>query len=76
MKIKLVVREDQFFFNIQNVFKFEVGKNLMKLREQVDKNKWTTDPAVVNAFYNPNKNDIVFPAGILQPLFYSSKFPK
>ncbi|CAG2121632.1 unnamed protein product, partial [Medioppia subpectinata] len=36
---------------------------------------WTTEPAVVNAFYNPNKNDIVFPAGILQPLFYSQHFP-
>ena len=43
---------------------------------QVAKDKWSTEPAVVNAFYNPNKNDIVFPAGILQPLFYSSQFPK
>jgi hypothetical protein len=31
---------------------------------------------VVNAFYNPNRNDIVFPAGILQPLFYSQYSPK
>lgn len=28
------------------------------LRQPVDKEKWTTEPAVVNAFYNPNKNDI------------------
>ena len=38
--------------------------------------RWEQDPAVVNAFYNPNMNDIVFPAGILQPLFYSQHFPK
>ena len=38
--------------------------------------RWEQDPAVVNAFYNPNTNDIVFPAGILQPLFYSQHFPK
>lgn len=48
----------------------------MKLGMAVDKDSWTTDPAVVNAFYSPNKNDIVFPAGILQPLFYSHYFPK
>jgi len=31
---------------------------LRLLRQPVDKEKWTTEPAVVNAFYNPNKNDI------------------
>lgn len=59
-----------------NVFRFEAHKNLIKLGTAVDKDSWTTDPAVVNAFYSPNKNDIVFPAGILQPLFYSHYFPK
>lgn len=81
--------------NVLNVLKFEADQNLQKLRQPVDKNKWSTEPAVVNAFYNPNKNDIgnlktsfrqycgnyvpfntVFPAGILQPLFYSKHFPK
>ncbi|EDW29684.1 GL14909 [Drosophila persimilis] len=55
---------------------WESEKVLHLLRQPVDKEKWTTEPAVVNAFYNPNKNDIVFPAGILQPLFYSQHFPK
>ena len=68
--------EDQFLLNAINIMKFESVKNLQKLREPVDKDRWLTDPAVVNAFYNPNKNDIVFPAGILQPFFYSSIFPK
>ncbi|KAL3268210.1 hypothetical protein HHI36_007334 [Cryptolaemus montrouzieri] len=65
-----------FMQNILNVLKFDSDQNLSKLRQPVDKDKWSTEPAVVNAFYNPNKNDIVFPAGILQPLFYSQHFPK
>jgi membrane metallo-endopeptidase-like protein 1 len=72
----LNVFEDQFLQNILNILKYEASKNLGKLRQPVNKDRWTTEPAVVNAFYNPNKNDIVFPAGILQPLFYSHYFPK
>ncbi|XP_076315329.1 neprilysin-1-like isoform X2 [Tachypleus tridentatus] len=72
----LVVHEDLFFVNMLNVLKVEATKNLLKLRQPVNKDKWMTEPALVNAFYNPNKNDIVFPAGILQPLFYSHYFPK
>lgn len=44
--------------NILNIVKFEAKQNLEKLRQIVDKDKWSTEPAVVNAFYNPNKNDI------------------
>ena len=54
----------------------EAKKNFAKLGAPVNKDRWSTAPAVVNAFYSPNKNDIVFPAGILQPLFYSRHFPK
>lgn len=41
------------------------------LRQPVDKEKWTTEPAVVNAFYNPNKNDIGkdFKENLLETLF-------
>ena len=67
---------DGHFQNIVNVKRYEAQYNLHKLRQTVSKDKWSTEPAVVNAFYNPNMNDIVFPAGILQPLFYSSQFPK
>ena len=59
-----------------SILKMEARKNLKKLGNPVDKHRWSTAPAVVNAFYSPNKNDIVFPAGILQPLFYSRHFPK
>ncbi|XP_023238292.1 neprilysin-1-like isoform X1 [Centruroides sculpturatus] len=72
----LIIHEQYFLINLFNVLKFEASKNLLKLRQPVNKDRWTTEPAVVNAFYDPNKNDIVFPAGILQPLFYSQYFPK
>ncbi|XP_046678891.1 neprilysin-1-like isoform X2 [Homalodisca vitripennis] len=74
--IMLNVTEDQFLTNIFNVLRYDAYHNLQKLRQPVNKDKWSTEPAIVNAFYNPNKNDIVFPAGILQPLFYSQHFPK
>ncbi|XP_054287381.1 neprilysin-1-like [Macrosteles quadrilineatus] len=74
--IRLNVTEDQFLTNIFSVLKYDAYHNLQKLRQPVNKDKWSTEPAIVNAFYNPNKNDIVFPAGILQPLFYSQHFPK
>lgn len=44
--------------NVLKILKFEAKQNLEKLRKEVDKEKWSTEPAVVNAFYNPNKNDI------------------
>ncbi|KAK6620413.1 18S rRNA pseudouridine methyltransferase [Polyplax serrata] len=72
----LTIIDNQFLVNVFNVLKYDAYHNLRKLRQPVNKNKWSTEPAVVNAFYNPNKNDIVFPAGILQPLFYSQHFPK
>ncbi|XP_024945616.1 neprilysin-1 isoform X2 [Cephus cinctus] len=74
--VMLNITENHFLENILAVLKYDAYHNLQKLRQPVDKDKWSTEPAVVNAFYNPNKNDIVFPAGILQPLFYSQHFPK
>lgn len=72
----LTIIPDNFMVNVLHILKWDSDRNLQLLRKPVDKDKWATEPAVVNAFYNPNKNDIVFPAGILQPLFYSQNFPK
>ncbi|EDW62314.1 neprilysin-1 [Drosophila virilis] len=74
--VNLTIVPDNFIDNVLSILQWESEKLLNLLRQPVDKEKWTTEPAVVNAFYNPNKNDIVFPAGILQPLFYSQHFPK
>ncbi|CAL4073689.1 unnamed protein product [Meganyctiphanes norvegica] len=72
----LTIVENEYLQNIFYWLKYDAKRNLGHLRQKVNKEKWSTAPAVLNAFYNPNYNDIVFPAGILQPLFYSSHFPK
>jgi putative endopeptidase len=50
--------------------KFAYQKDLDKLGKPVDKTEWGMTPQTVNAYYNPLFNEIVFPAGILQPPFY------
>ncbi|RUS79079.1 hypothetical protein EGW08_013165 [Elysia chlorotica] len=67
---------DQFFENILRLKKFDSNRMMAKLRQPIDQDMWDQEPVTVNAFYNPNTNDIVLPAGILQPLFYSASFPK
>lgn len=57
--------------NIFAVSKWETQDNLSKLGKPVDKTEWGMTPQTVNAYYNPVNNEIVFPAGILQPPFYS-----
>lgn len=51
--------------------RFEVRRQLGKLGEPVDPNEWSMAPHVVNAYYHPLRNEIVFPAGILQPPFFT-----
>ena len=50
--------------------RWEVAKNLRDLDEPVDRYRWAMSPPTVNAYYSPTKNQIVFPAGILQPPFW------
>ncbi|CAD6198779.1 unnamed protein product [Caenorhabditis auriculariae] len=48
---------------------------LKRITQPVDRERWVAGAALVNAFYSPNTNEIIFPAGILQPVFYSKDFP-
>jgi putative endopeptidase len=52
---------------------FELKRDLGKVGKPVDRQEWLMSPPTVNAYYDPQKNHMVFPAGILQPPFYSSK---
>ncbi len=52
---------------------FEEKRDLGKIGKPVDHGEWDMSPPTVNAYYNPQMNDINFPAGILQPPFYDSK---
>uniref|UniRef100_A0A8C6SZ59 Membrane metallo-endopeptidase-like 1 n=1 Tax=Neogobius melanostomus TaxID=47308 RepID=A0A8C6SZ59_9GOBI len=62
---------EHYFENILENLRSEAHKSLKKLREPVDPDLWIIGAALVNAFYSPNRNQIVFPAGILQPPFFS-----
>jgi putative endopeptidase len=52
---------------------FEFQRQLNKIGKPVDKNDWPYPPSTVNASYNPQLNNITFPAGILQPPFYENQ---
>jgi predicted metalloendopeptidase len=62
-----------FFQNMMNASSWNVKKDMDKLGKPVDKTEWYMAPQIVNAYYNPSYNEIVFPAAILQPPFYDYK---
>lgn len=73
---RLHIDTDQYFENTLRVLKHIASAEQAKLGEVVNRTTWHTAPAVVNAYYSRNKNQIIFPAGILQPPFYHRHFPK
>jgi putative endopeptidase len=58
------------FGNVRRSVAVETARDLAKLGQPVDRNEWRMTPQTVNAYYNPRMNEIVFPAGILQPPFF------
>lgn len=66
----LVINSADYYGNIERAAAFLTRKNLAKLGKKVDRREWFSSPQTVNAFYDPNNNEIVFPAGILQPPFF------
>lgn len=56
--------------NLISIYNFELNKEFSKINKNVDKEEWNMGACVVNAYYNPVNNEIVFPAGILQAPFY------
>lgn len=60
-----------FYQNMKNVTEWRFQENLDKIGKEVDKSEWFMPPQMVNAYYSPSFNEIVFPAAILQPPFYN-----
>jgi endothelin-converting enzyme/putative endopeptidase len=56
--------------NVQRSNLFESRRQLGKVGKPIDRNEWFMSPPTVNAYYDPQANDINFPAGILQPPFF------
>ncbi len=66
----LHIDRDSYAGNRLRAAQFELDRELAKLAEPVDENEWEMSPHEVNAYFHPTRNEIVFPAGILQsPMF-------
>jgi len=67
----VVVNRNDYAGNFQRAAAFENHRTLQKIDKPTDRKDWNMTPPTVNAYYRPPMNDINFPAGILQPPFYS-----
>lgn len=61
---------DDHFANVRALIAFAHRQDMAKIGQPVDRSEWGMPPQQVNAYYNPLWNEIVFPAGILQPPFF------
>jgi putative endopeptidase len=57
--------------NVMRAATFEVRRSVSKIGQPIDREEWLMTPQTVNAYYHPLRNEIVFPAAILQPPFFS-----
>ncbi len=71
----LRVDRGPYVLNVVRANVFENQRELNKIGKPVDKNEWGMTPQTVNAYYSPLRNNINFPAGILQPPFFDPKAP-
>ena len=66
----VTIGRDSLLGNLQAARSFEVKRDLAKIGKPLDKKEWQMSPPTVNAYYNPQMNNINFPAGILQPPYF------
>lgn len=64
------VKRDDYFGNVHRAAEFEARRVIGRIGRPVDRLEWGMTPQTVNAYYSPVTNQIVFPAGILQPPFF------
>ena len=69
----LTIKPGPFLNNQIAVREYERRRNLARIGQPVDRAEWGMTPPTVNAYYNPQMNEIVFPAGIMQPPFFDPK---
>jgi len=73
---ELNITPNAYFENNIQVAIYNLKSNLKRLDQPVNKTNWGMTPQTVNAYYTPTKNQIVFPAGILQTPFFDINNPK
>ena len=69
---KLTIDRGDLIGNVMRVASFELDRSLSKIGQPIDREEWLMTPQTVNAYYHPLKNEIVFPAAILQPPFFNA----
>ncbi len=69
----LAISRDDLVQDAKNANVFEWNRELKRIDDPVDRTEWGMTPSTNNAYYNPTFNEIVFPAGILQPPFFDPK---
>ena len=69
----LVVERDDVVGNVMRAKSFEYRRNLAKLGRPIDRDEWGMTPQTINAYYNPELNEIVFPAAFLQAPFFDAR---
>jgi putative endopeptidase len=67
----LEIKDGPFITNVLAANRFEAARDLGKIGKPLDRTEWTMSPPTVNAYYQSSMNEIVFPAGILQPPFFN-----
>ncbi len=67
----LDIGRDSYLANTMHAEEFETKRELDKIGKPLDRTEWDMTPPTVNAYYNPSMNEMVFPAGILQPPFFN-----
>ncbi|MES2491043.1 MAG: M13-type metalloendopeptidase [Pseudomonadota bacterium] len=69
----LTIKADDLLGNVYRSNEFDYQRDINKLGQPIDREEWHMTPQTVNAYYNPEMNEIVFPAAILQPPFFNLK---
>ena len=69
----LAIVRGKLIANVIRANEFEYRRNLNKLGRPIDRTEWHMTPQTVNAYYDPEGNEIVFPAAILQPPFFNAR---
>jgi endothelin-converting enzyme/putative endopeptidase len=67
------IQADDFAGNAGRLWAFDTRRDLLKIGKAVDRTEWFITPPTVNAYYDPQMNDINFPGGVLQPPLFDPK---
>jgi putative endopeptidase len=67
----IVITDHDLIANLAAINEWQFNFELSKIGKEIDRDEWFMLPQTVNAYYNPGFNEIVFPAAILQPPFFS-----